>query len=175
MMPEPPVERAPENQWPQWPKVLKVDYGQEEAIDQFGADPRIYQTTVKELLADEKGQLRAIRTVQLAPCLDEKTGRMVMQEVEGSETEMEADLLLIAAGFLGPNEYISKAFGIKTDGRSNLAAAAEGEDAFRTGLEGVFAAGDCRRGQSLVVWAIAEGRACAREVDRYLMNYTNMI
>ena len=175
MMPKPPVERAPENQWPQWPKVLKVDYGQEEAIDQFGADPRIYQTTVKELLADEKGQLRAIRTVQLAPCLDEKTGRMVMQEVEGSETEMEADLLLIAAGFLGPNEYISKAFGIKTDGRSNLAAAAEGEDAFRTGIEGVFAAGDCRRGQSLVVWAIAEGRACAREVDRYLMNYTNMI
>ena len=101
MMPKPPVERAPENQWPQWPKVLKVDYGQEEAIDQFGADPRIYQTTVKKLLADEKGQLRAIRTVQLAPCLDEKTGRMVMQEVEGWEAGLEADVFHLATGSVG--------------------------------------------------------------------------
>ena len=121
MMPKPPTERREDNQWPQWPKVLKVDYGQEEAMDQFGADPRIYQTTVKAILTDESGQIRALQTVKLEPSLDEKTGRTVMKEVAGSEAEMECDLLLIAAGF--------------------------------------FAAGDARRGQSLVVWTIAEGRA----------------
>lgn len=208
MMPKPPTERTADNQWPQWPKVLKVDYGQEEAIDLFGADPRVYQTTVKAVIADEAGKLKALRTVGLAPSVDEKTGRTVMTEVPGSEAEMEADLLLIAAGFLGPQPYVAKAFGVKTDGRSNIAApvetsgsaaetggsgtlgngAASGGDssssgaagtwqpgAYRTSTPAVFAAGDGRRGQSLVVWAITEGRACAKEVDRYLMNYTNMI
>ena len=137
MMPKPPTERREDNQWPQWPKVLKVDYGQEEAMDQFGADPRIYQTTVKAILTDESGQIRALQTVKLEPSLDEKTGRTVMKEVAGSEAEMECDLLLSAAG--------------------------------------VFAAGDARRGQSLVVWTIAEGRACAKAVDEYLMDYTNLL
>ncbi|MGN1414971.1 MAG: glutamate synthase subunit beta [Anaerovoracaceae bacterium] len=199
MMPKPPTERREDNQWPQWPKVLKVDYGQEEAMDQFGADPRIYQTTVKAILTDESGQIRGLQTVKLEPSLDEKTGRTVMKEVAGSETEMECDLLLIAAGFLGPQEYIAKAFGVKTDGRSNLqapdekalaacagkapAACGGGEDSrparpagpFATSAAGVFAAGDARRGQSLVVWAIAEGRACAKAVDEYLMDYTNLL
>ena len=201
MMPKPPTERREDNQWPQWPKVLKVDYGQEEAMDQFGADPRIYQTTVKAILTDESGQIRALQTVKLEPSLDEKTGRTVMKEVAGSESEMECDLLLIAAGFLGPQEYVAKAFGVKTDGRSNLqapdekaaagaacggngpAAAGGGEDGrparpagpFATSAAGVFAAGDARRGQSLVVWAIAEGRACAKAVDEYLMDYTNLL
>ena len=123
MMPKPPTERREDNQWPQWPKVLKVDYGQEEAMDQFGADPRIYQTTVKAILTDESGQIRALQTVKLEPSTDEKTGRTVMKEVAGSESEMECDLLLIVAGFLGPQEYVAKAFGVKTDGRSNLQAA----------------------------------------------------
>ncbi|MGN0715268.1 MAG: hypothetical protein ACI4LN_05550, partial [Anaerovoracaceae bacterium] len=209
MMPKPPTERREDNQWPQWPKVLKVDYGQEEAMDQFGADPRIYQTTVKAILTDESGQIRALQTVKLEPSLDEKTGRTVMKEVAGSEAEMECDLLLIAAGFLGPQEYVAKAFGVKTDGRSNLqaldekaavgknageatvacggngpaAACGGGEDGrparpagpFATSAAGVFAAGDARRGQSLVVWAIAEGRACAKAVDEYLMDYTNLL
>ena len=201
MMPKPPTERREDNPWPQWPKVLKVDYGQGEAMDQFGADPRIYQTTVKAILTDESGQIRALQTVKLEPSTDEKTGRTVMKEVAGSESEMECDLLLIAAGFLGPQEYVAKAFGVKTDGRSNLqapdekaaagaacggngpAAAGGGEDGrparqagpFATSAAGVFAAGDARRGQSLVVWAIAEGRACAKAVDEYLMDYTNLL
>lgn len=199
MMPKPPTERTEENQWPQWPRVLKIDYGQEEAIDLFGADPRIYQTTVKALLTGEDGKLRAVRTVELTPSVDEKTGRRVMQEVPGSEKELEADMVLIAAGFMGPQPYVARAFGVKTDGRTNLetceavpgpgvgaapdgCAETDGERdsawspaAYRTNVPGVFAAGDARRGQSLVVWAITEGRACAREVDRYLMNYTNMI
>ncbi|MDY3239940.1 MAG: glutamate synthase subunit beta [Anaerovoracaceae bacterium] len=201
MMPKPPTERREDNQWPQWPKVLKVDYGQEEAMDQFGADPRIYQTTVKAILTDESGQIRALQTVKLEPSTDEKTGRTVMKEIAGSESEMECDLLLIAAGFLGPQEYVAKAFGVKTDGRSNLqapdekaaagaacggngpAACGGGEDGrparqagpFATSAAGVFAAGAARRGQSLVVWAIAEGRACAKAVDEYLMDYTNLL
>ncbi len=172
MMPKPPTERAADNQWPQWPRTLKVDYGQQEAIDIFGADPRVYQTTIKTLIVDEKSHLRAIETVKLAPTVDETTGRTVMTPIPGSEKEIAADLLLIAAGFLGPQEYIARAFGIKTNVRSNFQA---NDTDFHTSVDGVFATGDCRRGQSLVVWAIAEGRSAAKEVDRYLMNYTNMV
>jgi len=169
MLPEPPLARTEDNPWPQWPRVKKTDYGQEEAIALLGRDPRIYQATVKELLADESGNLRAAVTVRLEPERDEKTGRMVPRPVPGSEAEVPCQLLLIAAGFLGPEPWVAEAFGLDTDPRGNLKA-----DGYAASLPGVFAAGDARRGQSLVVWAIREGRECARAVDEFLMGYTNL-
>ena len=169
MMPKAPDSRAADNPWPQWPKVCKTDYGQEEAIAVFGADPRRYQTTVKECRTDEAGALSSVVTVRLEPKVED--GRRVMAEVPGSEEELPCQLLLIAAGFLGPEDYVADAFGVERDGRSNVATAPGG---CATGVDKVFAAGDMRRGQSLVVWGIAEGRAAAREVDEYLMGYTNL-
>ncbi len=171
MMPKPPETRAASNPWPEWPRVLKTDYGQEEAIAVFGHDPRVYQTTVKEMIADEQGALTAVKTVRLDAVRDPETGRMNMAEIPGSEEILPAELLLIAAGFTGPQDYAAEAFGVERDGRSNVKTH---EGHYSTGVEKVFAAGDMRRGQSLVVWAIAEGRAAAREVDEYLMGYTNL-
>lgn len=168
MMGKPPVERTPSNPWPQWPRVLKTDYGQQEAIAVFGSDPRIYQTTVKEILMDEDGNIRAIQIVHLEP--KNENGRTVMAEVPGSEQELPCELLLIAAGFIGCESYVADAFGLARDNRGNLITANH-----QTQEEKIFAAGDCRRGQSLVVWGIAEGRACAAQVDAYLMGYTNML
>ena len=113
MMPKPPVDRLPNNPWPQWPKVLKTDYGQEEAIAVFGEDPRVYQTTVKEFIKDKKGNLCKVKLVKLEPKKDEKTGRMMMSEVAGSEYEVDCELVLIAAGFLGTQKYVSDAFGVE--------------------------------------------------------------
>ncbi len=169
MMPKPSGERAEDNPWPQWPKVLKTDYGQEEAISVFGKDPRVYQTTVKEFLKDKNGALCGIKTVRLESAKDEATGRMQMVEVPGSETKLDADMVLIAAGFLGAEKYISDAFGVQTNARTNVETA---EGSYRTSIENVFTAGDMRRGQSLVVWAIREGREAAREVDESLMGYS---
>ena len=169
MMPKSPDVRAENNPWPQWPKVCKTDYGQEEAAAVFGADPRRYQMTIKECRADENGELCSVVAVHLEPRTE--NGRTVMAEIPGSEEELSCQLLLIAAGFLGPEDYVPEAFGLARDGRSNVATAPGG---CGTGVDKVFAAGDMRRGQSLVVWGIAEGRAAAREVDRYLMGYTNL-
>ncbi|MCR5791339.1 MAG: glutamate synthase subunit beta [Lachnospiraceae bacterium] len=164
MMPKPPAERTPDNPWPQWPKTLKTDYGHEEAAAVFGSDPRVFSTTVKECVTGKKGELKKIRTVEV--CFEK--GKL--KEIEGTEKELPCDLLLIAAGFTGCEPYTAEAFQtaltergvVKTDG------------AYATDREKVFSAGDMRRGQSLVVWAIAEGRACAREVDRFLMGYTSL-
>lgn len=164
MMPPPPVERAANNPWPEWPKVLKTDYGQQEAIAVFGHDPRIYCTTVKEFHKDENGRLHGLTTVKLESVKDPETGRFKMVPVEGSEQELPADLVLIAAGFLGPQKYVVDAFGVDTNARSNV----ETGDTHKTSVEGVFAAGDMRRGQSLVVWGLREGRDAAKEVDRFL-------
>lgn len=172
MMPKKPETRAENNPWPQWPNVNKTDYGQEEAIAKFGSDPRIYQTTVTKLFSDEQGKLTSIEIVSLEPKKDEKTGRFVMQPVEGTQRVLETDILLIAAGFLGSSPYVTQAFGVETDMRTNVATA---EGKYATNVEKVFTAGDMHRGQSLVVWAIAEGRACAKEVDNYLLKYSNMI
>ena len=169
MMPKAPDSRTDDNPWPQWPKVCKTDYGQEEAIAVFGADPRRYQTTVKECRTDENGTLCSIVTVKLESKVQD--GRRIMAEVSGSEEELPCQLLLVAAGFLGPEDYALDAFAVSRDGRSNAATA---PGAYATGVDKVFAAGDVRRGQSLVVWAIAEGRAAAREVDETLMGYTNL-
>ncbi len=171
MMPEPPAERLPSNPWPQWPRVLKTDYGQEEAAWKFGADPRVYQTTVREFLKDEAGALTGAVLVSLKPRRDEKTGRMMMEPVEGTERTVPAGLVLIAAGFLGSEKYVTESFGVETDARTNVKTAA---GSWATSVPGVYAAGDMRRGQSLVVWAIAEGRQAARAVDEALMGYSNL-
>ena len=171
MMPKLPDERTEDNPWPQWPRVCKTDYGQEEAIDVFGNDPRVYQTTVKEFIKDKKGNLKGAVLVKLNPEKDKKTGRMMMKEVEGSEYKVDVDLVLIAAGFLGSESYVTKAFGIETDPRSNVATAA---GSHKTNVDNVFVTGDMHRGQSLVVWAIREGRDAASEVDESLMGYTNI-
>ena len=171
MMPKPPVTRAADNPWPEWPKVLKTDYGQQEAIAVFGQDPRIYETTVKEFIADEKGILKKVKCVKLDWKRDEKTGRMNMTEIPGSEYILDVDLVFIAAGFLGTEEYIAKDFNLKMTERTNVATK-PGE--YATSEKGVFTAGDMHRGQSLVVWAICEGREAAKAVDKDLMGYTNL-
>lgn len=171
MMPEPPVDRTDSNPWPEWPKILKTDYGQEEAIYKFGHDPRIYKTTVKEFVKDEKGNLKELVIVSLKPEKDEKTGRMKMVPEAGSEKNIPAQLVLIAAGFLGSQKYVADGFGVERDERTNVKTE-PGKHA--TSMEGVYTAGDMHRGQSLVVWAIAEGREAAREVDERLMGYTNL-
>ena len=169
MMPKAPDQRAENNPWPQWPRVCKTDYGHEEAIAVFGADPRRYQTTVKEFLPDEQGNLRAVKIVHLKPEADPKTGRTSMVEIPGTEEELPCDILLIAAGFLGTQSYVAEAFGVELDGRTNVKTA---PGHYKTNVEKVFTAGDMHRGQSLVVWGVAEGRAAAQEVDEYLMGYS---
>ena len=171
MMPKLPDERAENNPWPEWPRVCKTDYGQEEAIAVFGKDPRIYQATVKEFIADKNGKLKKVKLVKLEPKKDAKTGRMNMVEVAGSEFEIPADYVLIAAGFLGAQDYIAKAFGVKLNDRTNVDTPA---GSYRTNVDKVFTAGDMHRGQSLVVWGIREGRQVAKEVDRMLMGYSNL-
>ena len=157
MMPKLPDARSENNPWPEWPRVCKTDYGQEEAIVVFGHDPRLYQTTVTALKADGKGQLEAVETVELDRDL---------KPVPGTERTLPCQLLLIAAGFLGAQRYVPEAFGLELTPRSCVKTP---EGSYQTGVPGVFAAGDMRRGQSLVVWAIAEGRQAAREADAWLM------
>ncbi|MCR4611837.1 MAG: glutamate synthase subunit beta [Lachnospiraceae bacterium] len=171
MMPKPSEERLPSNPWPEWPRILKVDYGQEESIYKFGRDPRIYQTTVKEFVKDKKGNLKEVVVVKLESVRDEKTGRFNMVPVEGSEETLSAQLVLIAAGFLGSEKYVTDDFKVELDGRTNVKTEA---NAHLTSIDNVYAAGDVRSGQSLVVRAIADGRKAAAEVDKALMGYTNL-
>lgn len=171
MMPKAPAERLASNPWPEWPKVLKTDYGQEEAIALYGEDPRLFTTTVTEFVKNEKGVIKAVKTVMLKSETDEKTRRVNMIPVEGTEKELAADLVLIAAGFLGSELYITEAFGVKCNERTNVWTQ-PGE--YQTSNERIFTAGDMHRGQSLVVWAIREGRDAARAVDLSLMGYTNL-
>ncbi len=170
ILPRPPDDRAPDNPWPEWPKVYRLDYGQEEAAARFGADPRVYLTTVKKFLGDANGRVQELVTVQIKWDKNEK-GQFVPQEVPGTEQTRPAQLVLLAMGFLGPEQPLLKELGVETDARSNVRAEHE---RFTTNLPGVFAAGDCRRGQSLVVWAINEGRGAARECDRFLMGSTDL-
>ncbi|MCM1224658.1 MAG: FAD-dependent oxidoreductase, partial [Lachnospiraceae bacterium] len=156
---------------PEWPKICKTDYGQQEAIAVYGKDPRIYETTVKEFLKDKDGKLTGVKTVRLLWEKDKKTGRMVMKEAEGSEQVLKADLVLIAAGFLGAQKYVAEAFGVEVSDRGNVKTE---PGKYRTSRENVFVTGDMHRGQSLVVWAIREGREAAREVDESLMGYSNL-
>ena len=161
-MPEPPKERASNNPWPLFPRTLKIDYGHEESSQTFGSDPRVYSISGKEFLRDEKGNLKGIRTIEVEN----------FKEIEGTEKDWEADLILLAMGFLGPEHYVSNPLNIELDERSNYKAE---HNVHQTSNTSVFAAGDCRRGQSLVVWAINEGRAAAREIDLYLMGETTLL
>ena len=171
MMPKAPDTRTELNPWPEWPRVCKTDYGQQEAIAVFGSDPRVYTTTVKEFIKDKKGKLCKAVLVKLEGKKDEATGRTMMVEIPGSEYTVDVDLVLIAAGFLGSESYVTKAFGVEVNARTNVLTE---PGRYATNVKNVFAAGDMHRGQSLVVWAIREGREAAREVDESLMGYTNL-
>ena len=160
----PPVERAMDNPWPQWPLTYRVDYGHGEAAEKFGQDPREYAILSKQFIDDGSGQLAGVRTVRLHSSRDSKGG-VKMEEIPGTEEEWKAELILLALGFLGPEHTLVPQLGVQVDQRSNFKAKF---GRFATNTDGVFAAGDCRRGQSLVVWAIREGRDAAREIDRYL-------
>lgn len=171
MMPKAPDKRAENNPWPEWPRVCKTDYGQVEAAAVFGADPRVYTTTVKEFIKNKKGAVCKATLVKLESKRDEKTGRMMMAEVLGSEYSVDVDLVLIAAGFMGSESYVAKAFGVEVNERTNVKTV-PGE--YETNIKNIFAAGDMHRGQSLVVWAIREGREAAQQIDLSLMGYTNL-
>ncbi len=164
---QPPDKRAVDNPWPLWPVILRTEYAHEEAISQFGADPRSYSIVTKEFLADGAGQVTALRTNRVD--WQRQNGKARMVEAPDSEQQWEADLVLLAMGFLGPEPYVGDALGVALDDRSNYQAT-HGE--YETTVPGVYAAGDCRRGQSLVVWAINEGRGAARCIDEYLMGTT---
>jgi len=170
ILPRPPMERAKDNPWPEWPKIYRLDYGQEEAAAKFGADPRTYLTTAKKVIGDDNGQVKEVLTVQIQWERNDK-GQFVPKEVPGTEQTRPVQLVLLAMGFLGPEQPLLEALGVERDARTNIKAEFE---KYSTNLKGVFAAGDCRRGQSLVVWAFNEGRGAARECDRYLMGYTNL-
>ncbi len=170
ILPKPPMDRAADNPWPEWPKVYKMDYGQEEAAAKYGADPRVYLTTVKKFVGDAAGNVQSLITVEIKWEKNEK-GQFIPKEQPGTEKTISAQLVLLAMGFLGPEQAILKDLKLETDPRSNIKAEHE---KYRTNLPNIFAAGDCRRGQSLVVWAINEGRGAARECDRYLMGSTDL-
>jgi len=170
ILPRPPLDRTADNPWPEWPKVYKLDYGQEEASARFGADPRVYLTTVKKFVGDAEGRVRELVTVEIKWERNEQ-GQLIPREQPGTEKVIPAQLVLLAMGFLGPEQALVKGLGVACDARTNIKAEHE---KYTTSLKGVFAAGDCRRGQSLVVWAINEGRGAARECDRYLMGATDL-
>ena len=181
-LPCPPVERAANNPWPQWPKTLKVDYVAEESIEKFGHDPRVYETTVKEIIS-ENGHITAVKTIEVE--FQSIDGKRQLVERGGSEKILPCDLLLVAAGFVGCEEYTAQAFGtelgprgtvltpevvsIRPSGYSTTADYSASPNGYTTSVEKIFTAGDMHRGQSLVVWAIAEGRECARQIDTFLL------
>jgi glutamate synthase (NADPH/NADH) small chain len=170
ILPRPPEERAGDNPWPEWPKVYKMDYGQEEAAAKFGADPRVYLTTAKKFVADSDGRLAGVHLVQIKWEKNEK-GQFIPVDVPGTDRVVPAQLVLLAMGFLGPEQPLLESLGVDRDPRSNIKAE---HGKYTTTIPKVFAAGDCRRGQSLVVWAFNEGRGAARECDRYLMGETSL-
>ena len=170
ILPKPPMERAKDNPWPEWPKVYKMDYGQEEVAAKFGADPRVYLTTATKFEGDEHGQVKAVHTVQVEWSRNDQ-GQFIPKNVPGTERVIPAQLVLLAMGFLGPEQPLLDALGVERDPRSNVKAEHE---KYQTSVPGVFAAGDCRRGQSLVVWAFNEGRGAARECDRFLIGSTDL-
>jgi glutamate synthase (NADPH/NADH) small chain len=169
ILPKPPMERAPDNPWPQWPKVYKLDYGQEEAAALFGDDPRQYLIQTKRFVGDANGHVKELHTVRIE--WSRNNGRMLPKEMPGTERVFPAQLVLLAMGFLGPENQLLDKLGVEKDARSNAKAE---HGTFATSVPGVFAAGDMRRGQSLVVWAINEGRGAARECDRFLMGETQL-
>lgn len=170
IMPQPPEIRARNNPWPEFPKIYRLDYGQEEAAAKFGNDPRVYVTTATKFEGDSEGNVIAVHTVEVEWARDNQ-GRFIPNPIEGTEKRLPAQLVLLAMGFLGPEQLLLEQMGLETDNRSNIKAEYE---KYATSIPNVFAAGDCRRGQSLVVWAFNEGRGVAKECDRFLMGYTDL-
>ena len=170
ILPKPPQDRAKDNPWPEWPKTYKLDYGQEEAKARFGDDPRVYLTTATKFEDDGQGNVKAVHLVNIEWGKNEK-GQFIPKNVPGTERIVPAQVVLLAMGFLGPEQPLLEALAVERDPRSNVKAE---HGKFQTSLPNVFAAGDCRRGQSLVVWAFNEGRGAARECDRYLMGKTEL-
>ncbi len=170
IMAKPPLKRAANNPWPEWPKVYNMDYGQQEAAAKFGDDPRVYLTTATKFEGDADGNVKAVHVVNVEWKKDDK-GNFGPQKIPGTEKVLPAQLVLLAMGFLGPEQPLLDALNVERDQRSNIKAEHE---KYTTSLPGIFAAGDCRRGQSLVVWAFNEGRGAARECDRYLMGQTDL-
>ncbi|MEE8349425.1 MAG: glutamate synthase subunit beta [Acidobacteriota bacterium] len=170
LLEKPPAERAADNPWPQWPKIYRIDYGHSESLSRFGKDPREFSILSKEFIDDGNGRVAGVRTVHIE-WTQQSDGRMTMKEIPGTEEEWTADLVLLAMGFLGPEETLGSKLALETDQRSNFKAEF---GKFATNIDGVFAAGDCRRGQSLIVWAIREGRDAAREMDRFLMGSSTL-
>ncbi|MDP2842501.1 MAG: FAD-dependent oxidoreductase, partial [Acetobacterium sp.] len=166
IMPKPPAIRDENNPWPEWPKTYKLDYGQEEAVALYGSDPRQYCTTTKKIVGDAQGNVTAVHTVEIEWLTDE-TGRMTMKEIPGTQKVLPADLVLLAMGFLGPDDLLVDQLGLERDSRSNVKA---DYGVYQTSMPNIFAAGDIRRGQSLVVRAMNEGREAARACHNYLMN-----
>lgn len=171
MMPKAPDKRGDNNSWPEWPKISKTDYGQQEAIALYGEDPRIYQSTVKEFIKNKDGNISAVKIVKLDWKQDIASGRMLMQEVPDTESVIPAEIVLIAAGFLGSQKYVTDAFKVEVNEHTNVKTKV---GKYETSVPNLFTAGDMHRGQSLVVWAIREGREAAREIDERLMGYTNI-
>ncbi len=170
ILPRPPDERADDNPWPEWPKVYLLDYGQAEAKAQFGEDPREYLISTTRFVGDDQQAVKELHTVNVKWEVGDN-GRRVPAKIPGTEKVWPADLVLLAMGFLGPEDVMLEQLGVERDPRSNAKAE---HGSFSTSVDGIFAAGDMRRGQSLVVWAINEGRGAARECDRYLMGSTNL-
>jgi glutamate synthase (NADPH/NADH) small chain len=170
ILPQPPAERAVDNPWPEWPKIYRLDYGQEEAKEVFGADPRVYLTTAKKFESDENGQVKAVHLVNIEWGRNDK-GQFIPKDVPGTERVVPAQLVLLAMGFLGPEQRLLDGLAVERDLRSNVKA---DYGRYQTSIPKVFAAGDCRRGQSLVVWAFNEGRGAARECDRWLMGQSDL-
>jgi len=170
ILPKPPTERAKDNPWPEWPKTYKMDYGQEEAAAVYGADPRVYLTTAKKFLTDDQGNVSGVHLVEIRWERNDK-GQFTPVDVPGTDRVVPAQLVLLAMGFLGPEQPLLESLGLERDPRSNIKAE---HGRFNTSIPKVFAAGDCRRGQSLVVWAFNEGRGAARECDRYLMGSSSL-
>ena len=164
IVPEPPESRPANNPWPQWPRIFRVDYGHAEVAAVFGEDPRLFSTTTVEFLANSRGEVRALKIAKAEPAPPFKP-------IPGTEKEIPADLVFLALGFLGPESPVAEQLGVKLDARTNYEAA---HGTFNTNVPGVFSAGDCRRGQSLIVWAINEGRGAARECDKYLMGKSDL-
>ncbi len=170
IMPQPPLQRAPNNPWPEWPKVYKMDYGQEEAAALQGGDPRQYLVMTKRFIKDDAGNLAGLEIVEIEWTKDDQ-GRFSPKDIPGTQRTIPCQLALLAMGFEGPEKDVVEKFDLEIDTRSNIKAE---HGKFTTNHPGVFAAGDVRRGQSLIVWAINEGRGAARECDRYLMGVTNL-
>ena len=170
ILPRPPEQRAKDNPWPEWPKTYKMDYGQEEAAAKYGADPRVYLTTAKKFISDDQGNVSGVHLVQIKWDKNEK-GQFVPVDIPGTDRIVPAQVVLLAMGFLGPEQGLLDGLGVERDTRSNVKA---DHGKFTTSIPNVFAAGDCRRGQSLVVWAFNEGRGAARECDQFLMGTTSL-